>query len=1408
MQSALWTTLRCSSVIHSSSRHLNPVVTGSQTAVVRTDLTLRASDGTERDVAVLAPEGTTFGDVAAQLAELLSGRAPSWSGSHRVDDQAVVGRAPLVAGTVLRDHPPPGGDPERGGTRLEIIGGSDAGRSVTVGRCSVTLGRSPSCDLVLCDPHVSRQHATVTMTPAGASIRDLDSTHGTWVDGGPLAGERALPNGSLVRVGDTFLRLTSATDQAASTRAGPGGTILVNRPPRARTRPIDSIIEVPVPPRADWAPRIQWAAAVLPAIAGVVLALVVHSPQFLAFAALTPIAIVAATSGDRLHWRRSRRRTVAEYRRRLMSARDETAAAIDTEAVWRRVADPDPSVVLAAAATPTVRLWERQRRDDGLLRVRIGLASLPSATQIERGGVQSAAATLAAVPFCLDLADGALGVAAPTPMRDGLARWIVAQLGVLTSPADVELALLLSDDGSWTWARWLPHLRGRLARTPAERNALVAELAELVQSRRELGIRHGAAGAQPVGRRRRTWDGPHLVVVLDGGEAPAGLGAVLADGLDVGITALCLHDRAQELPNGCAVVIRPTNEVASTVQVDPHTMVADRVDPRWAERVARTLAPLRDGNVDPWASLPTQCRLAELENVGARRDVVPSGAEVRAGWLASSGSPSAVLGTSAAGPLVVDLQRDGPHALVAGTTGAGKSELLQTLVTGLALRHPPSELTFLLIDYKGGAAFAECGELPHTVGMVTDLDEQLTRRVLVSLDGEIRRREALLGRVGASDLAAYRAGGAALPRLVLVIDEFATLTEELPGFVPGLVSIAQRGRSLGLHLVLATQRPAGVVSPEIRANTALRIALRMTSATESMDVIDGPEAAGIDRRMPGRAYLRCGSTTVAFQTARVAGVAAAESGSWNGCGESADSADRIRVVSLGAWLRAPDTPPSSEETDLRRYVAAIREAAAGRASERRPWLPPLPASIRAAELPNVREGSGIVAIGLLDLPEEQDQQPLTVDVSAGGTLLIAGSARSGRTTALLTLALSAAERRSPRELHLHVIDGAGTGLPALHLLPHLGTTAAVHHGMDLVARLVQRLHSDFARRRAEHNRAPTVLLLVDGWDELLAASEEFDGGRTVERVLALLRDAPAAGGFVAVAGGRAALAPRLAAQMTTRLVLRLHDPGDYAQVGIGPRSVPPSGAPGRGVRAPDGASFQIALADDAAAVSRWRGQPSSAVRLRGLPARVRLDELPNHDGRCLLGVAGDAAAPLAIDPAAGGGRLLVAGPARSGRSTLLCTVLRQTDLHRLMIAAPRRSPLAAAAHASGLPVLDPTSARRDLDGEVLLLDDAEAFVDTDAGDALARWLRAEELGRAAIVAGRSDALAVAFRGLGAVLRQCGAGVLLQPGPVDGELLGVDLPRARASAVPGRGVLVPDPAWGVGEATLPLQVALP
>jgi S-DNA-T family DNA segregation ATPase FtsK/SpoIIIE len=1353
---------------------------------MRIDLTIRCRDGTEHDVAITVGEGARLGELAGALSAAVPGAEPTWNGPRRLTSDTPLGSRELSTGALLSAVPDGTGE-DSAGQRLEIVGGANAGRGIPLRGGAVSVGRAPTCELTIDDPLVSRRHAVFTLGRSGVTVRDAGSTHGTQVDGRPVGGECTVPDGGIVRIGETFVAVSFAVEPVAAVQPGPDGTVLVNR--RPDTAPVlhERVIDVPDPPDAAPAQRMHWAVMAAPVLAGVALAATMHSLQLLAFAALGPLALALSGVGERLGGRRRNRRSRAAHRKTTQLLEHEITIALRAETVARRAAQPDPAAVLRIGQAPGVRLWHRSRGDPHLLHLRFGLADLPSALRVNRGGSVAPAGTVDAVPAVVDLGRAPVGLVGPRLVRDALARWLVGQLAVLCSPADVEVALLISVGAVWGWTRWLPHLRGRIACTEQEHDAVVTELIDLSR------MRDAARAQQP------PWRGPWLVVIIDGPAAIAArLSPVLNNGTRVGITALCVADRASELPGGCTQVIRAAGETGATVRLDDLHVVADRVSACWADELARALAPLRDAEADPAAALPSTCRLAQLLG-----DDPATPASVLDRWRHCDGSAQAVLGFGADGRFAVNLDRDGPHMLIGGTTGSGKSELLQSLVVGLAAQHPPRELTFLLIDYKGGSAFAECASLPHVVGVVTDLDDHLVRRVLASLDSEIRRRERLLASVAARDRAELRAAGGSMPRLVIVVDEFAALIHELSGFVPGLVGIAQRGRSLGLHLVLATQRPAGVVSPEIRANVAIRVALRMTSAADSVDVIDTAEAATIDRRTPGRAYVRLGTDIHAVQCARVAGRAPAGG---NG------------VVVLDAWRRlAPESADANTDTDLRRFVRAIVTAAAGEPAPQRPWLAPLPALISPADLPSTTRLD--IPIGLVDLPREQRQPALTLDLARGGAVLVAGSPRSGRSSALLAMALIAAQRCSPDELELDAIDSTASALGALSRLPHLGTLANLTEGCDLAAALLARLEVELARRRdslAAGNAEAALLVLVDGWEALGAAAEHYDGGRTIERLLTAMRDAPAARATVVVAGGRAALSARIAATAGTRFVLHQHDPGDYAHAGIDPRTVAPILPPGRAIRVGDGTEVQFAFPGSgtdqrrsaAACAARWPGAPPRRLRLRRLPQLVRVPDLPATEA-WLLGVGGDEAAPVTLDLTRGTGRILVAGGPRSGRSTVLCSILAQTKVHPTFVAATARSPLAAAARHRNISVLGPASERVELPAcGLLLVDDCEAFTDTEIGDELTAWVRSDDPSRIAVVAGRADAMAVGFRGLATQTRHSRCGILLQPGPLDGELLGVSLPRNRAASRPGRGVLVPDPAWQLGEAPIPIQVAMP
>ncbi len=1135
-------------------------------------------------------------------------------------------------------------------------------------------------------------------------------------------------------------------------------------------------------------------------LAGLAFALVMHSVQFLLFTLLSPLTLVGTAIGERFIERRQRQVGRRERERRAGDEQLLIRDRLRAETRLRRRHDPDPATIREIAELPGVRLWERAGEDPDLLCLRVGTATLPSSLQLRRGQSVAPAGPLWGVPVVVDLAAGAVGIAGPRIVGRGIARWLAGQLAALRGPGQVELAAFLgADETTWTWLRWLPHLRRRPGIDKDSRRELRVDLENLIAEREAARDISGA---------------PRVVVIVDAAvDETIELAHVLARGTVVGVTSVWLADRVSDLPSLCTHTLSVRGATGNRIELNVREpaapsasvtdVIADRVSLAWADGVARALAALTDA-ADRGGRAPTGLVDIDAMNVGRIDEY----------WRADDGRATAVLGTGSDGLAWIDLVRDGPHALVAGTTGSGKSELLRTLVVGLAIRHPPESIAFVLIDYKGGAAFADCARLPHVTGVVTDLDPQLTTRALRSLACELRRRERLFATVAADDLDDYRtrAGPEPLPRLVIVVDEFAALAAELPDFVQGLIAVAQRGRSLGVHLMLATQRPGSCLSAEIRANTTLRIALRVADAAESVDVIGRPDAARIAKSTPGRAIVVTGDGGTEIQVAHVGGRTATE--------------DEPRVELLDAWRR-PITPTEVEcasgPTDLARAVDAVI-AAARRCDcvpARAPWPPTLPDSIATPQLPAHASPTDVV-FGLADRPDHQAQPGETLDLDRGGGVLFAGVSRSGRTTALRSIAFAAARRLAPRDLHIYLIHGAHP-LEDVAALPHCVTSTSLHE-WDLLAELLQRLEHTVSRRRhqqpagaqASGSDAPWHLVLIDGWEEFADASAELDLGRSAEVATRLLASAASAGMTIVLTGGRAALAARAASSIPVKYLLRLADRGDYALAGISPRHVPARMPAGRALRAPDAVEIQVGEPDGQPPLTQPARAPGDGIALRPLPAAIALAELPQQSSEMLrIGLAGPDAIVVGVSAADRG--VLIVGPPGSGRSTALRTLIREAHrLHlRTVVVAGPDSPLYDDAIASGTPVLDRTS--RDVDAlsrcELILVDDVERFAESAIDDALTRLVGTVDGAPLVVASTCNDLVPNSYRGPTAALLRCRRMILLNPSRADGELVGLRLPGFVGQATnAGRGLLVgtftQTARSARGEDPLCVQVAVP
>ncbi len=1335
-----------------------------------------------------------------------------FSNGKPIAADALVGSAPLLAGAMLstRRFQAPA---DATTLRLNIDAGPDAGASFPLSRGQHVVGRSPAADIPVGDPNLSRRHLLIDVGLHAVTIRDLGSTNGTRCAGSEITDvARLLVPDVAVIAGHSQFSLSGAGEPPALIETDLRGRVRVHRPPRQGTRWAARSYEMPDAPPLTPRPRLSWIAAAVPALASAALALAFHSPQLLAFAALSPVMMLGSAFGDRRSWRCTQRDQQREYQTLHARVAAEVEDALAIEETQLRRSHPGPSTLLHSAEGPDCRLWERRRDESNFLRVRVGLGDQDAQTSVQVRGKSATAGVLRMVPAVADLTRGPLGIAGPTESARGVARFIAAQLLSLYSPADLQLIILVSDaaSASWNWSRWAEaHLRA-VARTDAEQALMMENLVRSMDER---------LASSQFGNDR--WPGPWTVVLVDPAVLAAQLPRVaelVSRGSRVGITAICLADAARGLPADCATTMDVDPDAdgwarLSGLERGSSRVGADAVSSDWAERLARALAPLRDSGDSGAASIPTEQRLSDLLGVTSFKP-----AAICHAWQ-QDGPVLARIGMAGGGPFDVDLVKDGPHLLIAGTTGSGKSELLRTLVASLACSHSPDRLAFVLVDYKGGAAFAECAEFPHVLGLVTDLDAQLTRRALISLDAELRRREEAFALAGVADLESFHRANHGqqepLPRLVLVIDEFATLAEELPDFISGLLGIAQRGRSLGVHLVLATQRPAGVLSQDIKANMSLRIALRVTDAAESSDVINDPIACRISRQTPGRAFARrTDGDLVEFQAA--------------GASLPTIDDDHVQIRMLDMWNRPSGRASSAETiTELQAVQKALVEASASVSIPPRPWLDPLPD--QAVGQP--RKGSLKLVLGLLDEPELQRQSPLEHDLAVGGVLALIGGGRSGRTMGLRTMLGIAVAQLNADDLHVYIVDMAG-GLGRGAALAHCGTYV---DGTDpaRIARLISRLGDEakarrlllaewgatgLAETRASGRQLPAVLVLLDGWDAFSASSEEYDAGRSADDTLHLMRDAASVGFSFAVSGDRALLSPRISAVLTRKLLLPLTDASDYGLAGVAPASVALKARPGRGVDTATGAEFQLSmLAAEPNTTAQWEvltrtarvddlGIAGPSIILRPLPTEVLLATNERRPGTFLLGRGGDDGSPIYCDLVHGQRQFLITGPARSGKSSaaiMLATQARQSGLS-VTVAAPTRSPLTAWAHVTGVALLRPGDMAAGLEGDVVIVDDAEQFLDTPAGEDLIKLVSSDDI--AAIVTARSDDLLVSFRGLGVEMRRHRTGVLLQPSSVDGELLGVRLPRGTPYRGPGQGVLVTDLTRGTPDGFTPLQLA--
>lgn len=1357
---------------------VNLLVTTDATATVGDIAAVLAASGPEGAGHAVDPESVTL-----RILDPLGGRVVSV-----LPSTAFVTETMLHSGSLI-DIASTDGAVSTGEVagELRILAGPDTGMRVPLPFGGTVIGRSPSCAITLADSRVSKTHARITVG-SGIEIRDLNSANGVIV-GDQRVQKAEVKADDIVTLGDTQIQLIQTRLPES---IGESTDIAFVRPPQVLPRVGTRKFKLPELPELPGPTQFPMVALLMPIIMGAVMFAITGQLYSVLFIALSPLMMIGSSWDQKRQNKRILEKERLQFDQAITAIRDELQAHRDADREARHSQFPPIEQVIAGALRRDGSLWLRRPEHPEFLKLRLGIGTDLAKVEFEDQGnrkglpdcldrvrqLRSEFSTISDVPVVTDLrAAGSLGLCGATSWLEQVQMAIGAQIAAEYSPAELVTVCMTSSSRlpSWEWLEWLPHSAsphsplGSTVHLAAD-SPSCATLLEALEGLLELRSSQAQAGASDTPSRAPRETGtpldtgvcypntvPAVIVFVD--DAPtdrARLNRIAELGPDHGIYFVWSSTDFANLPAACRSFVAIDERTASIGDVSGSRVLSDiavdRVSRNDIIRLARSLAPIIDSGmpVDDDSDLPGSISFVTLTG----KELADNPEAVIEHWHASHsiinrtpGAPleavpemsmAALVGMGAGAPLHLDLRTQGPHALVGGTTGAGKSEFLQAWVLGMAQTLSPDRLSFLFVDYKGGSAFGQCVELPHFVGLVTDLSPFLVRRALTSLRAELTRRERLLNSKGAKDLVTLEKTGDpdCPPSLVIVVDEFAALVSEVPEFVDGVVDVAQRGRSLGLHLILATQRPSGVIKDNLRANTNLRVALRMADTDDSQDVLGDAMAAHFPQSAPGRAAAKTGPGRISVFQSGYPGAKTVED----------VKTVSVDVEQLGFGIphkwHTPKLPRPGDDvaTDIQRIVATLKSAAtmAGIPEPRKPWLSELAPTYDITGLYQRRDTE--LVLGVVDAPAEQEQVPDYFLPDKEGNIAYYGASGSGKTQALRSLAVAAAITPRSGPVHVYGLDFAGGGLDMIKVMPHVGDVVP-GDDEERVTRLITTLGSivderagryskvrasdlTFYRKISGNSDEPRILLLIDG---IGAFSDEYQSttlkAKLWTRFQQILLDGRAVGVHVAVTADRTQAIPTsLASNFQRKIVLRMTDEDSYLNLGLPKDVLNPTSPPGRAMQVGNPNVLQLAvLGDNVNPLAQARkmeeiasiGALRDRVRpapIRSLPTMIPADSIPaSLNGYPVIGMEADSLSPLTFRPV---GTLAVGGGPQSGRSNALSWLVHSLEVTypnaRFLHASSGRSTLAEA------PVWESTA--RGADAVAELLTTSESFFQMHAPD--------------------------------------------------------------------------------------------
>lgn len=786
---------------------------------------------------------------------------------------------------------------------------------------------------------------------------------------------------------------------------------------------------------------------------------------------------------------------------------------------------------------------------------------------------------------------------------------IAVQLSALHSYSDVKIAILCRENerDKYIWMKWLPHIFSsdkKIRMFGCDDNSIKNVcnfLGGELRSREENSKESS----------KQTLFLPHYFVICTDKSIleKNTLSKYIMNDDDLGFTFILAYQKMDKLPNECKVIVQHDDtysgiySLSSTID-ETNTVNFDIVDTAYAEKYSRAISGLYLTEFSQ-GEIPASIDYLDMLGIGRfeQWNLVRKYKENR-----SYESLASFIGIGTGNrPVVLDISEKmhGPHGLIAGTTGSGKSETIQTFILSLILNYSPDEVAFILIDYKGGGMAAAFEGIPHLAGIITNLggdtgegeiDENLTRRALISIKSEIKRRQQIFNRYKVNHInqyiKMYRGGVVreALPHLIIISDEFAELKHKQPEFIKELVSVARVGRSLGVHLILATQKPSGVVDEEIWSNSRFKLCLKVQDKQDSIGMLKRPEAAYLVNT--GRAYMQIGNDEIfeMFQS----GYSGAEYLPTDKF-VSAKDKEVIMIDIDGTYLEENAVVKKGDGNGISQLKAGIDyvtkvSALSGFKPTRKLWNECLPSLIGLDNMDTsgISLKDGLVSVfGIIDNPEKQSQYPAVIDVSKTSHILVSGMAGSGKSTFLHTLLYSLVSNYSPEEIQFYFLDFSSRTTKKFEKLPHCGGVVFQEHN-ELIERLFRLLSKEIEERRAifdkadvgsfseytKKNKMPMILVVIDNFAGFAEGYPEI-----ADSLTSFSRDCLKYGIQLIISSTHSNdIRYRLKQNIGYGIALRLSERSEYSEILGGAPAFVPSKYAGRGIIREDGIlEFQTAV---------------------------------------------------------------------------------------------------------------------------------------------------------------------------------------------------------------------------------------